>query len=104
MDVKDAMRQVENAGRTFFHPSREMRQSYLDARKGELEAFLAFAKGNVWKEVIVAANHVRGTGAMYGFVNIGDAAEDLAKAIQNGDPKCLDLAFAYADAVSAAYV
>ncbi|MDR0363029.1 MAG: hypothetical protein LBJ46_10165 [Planctomycetota bacterium] len=104
MDAQNAARPTDNPGKPFFYPSREMRAGYLDSRKNELDVLLAFAKGNVWKEVVVVANHVRGTGAMYGFENIGNAAEGLSKAIQNGDPKCLDFVHAYAGAVNVAYV
>lgn len=87
-----------------FTPPPEMRSRYLEQRKSELEMMLDSARSGVWKPVFNIVNHVRGTGAMYGFDNIGLAAEDLVKAVQNGDVKSLDYMEAYARIVSASYV
>lgn len=76
-----------------------MRECYLVQRRAELEAMFDSAKVGVWKPVINIANHVRGTGSMYDFATIGTAAENLAKAIQNGDMKCTEYLEAYAKAV-----
>lgn len=82
-----------------FSPPPEMRSSYVKMRCSELEAMEDTARNGVWKPVDLIANHVRGTAAMYGFAGIGEAAENLAKAIQNGDPKCLDYLQVYVDTV-----
>lgn len=87
-----------------FSPPREMRSGYLNQRKSELEEMLVSARAGEWKPVLTIANHVRGTGAMYGFANIGDAAENLVKAVQNGDSKSIEWMEAYADAVKKSYV
>ncbi len=84
-----------------FSPPEEMRTGYLGKRKHELDAILFQAKENDWKSVMVTINHVRGSGAMYGFEAIGGAADDVAKAVQNGEKdKSLELLHAYADAVN----
>lgn len=67
-----------------FSPSREMCAEYLAKRKSEVGDMLDSAREGEWKPVMTIANHVRGTGAMYGFPGIGDAAEALVKAVQNG--------------------
>lgn len=87
-----------------FSPPPAMRSAYLEKRSSELEAMFADARGGVWKPVVHIVNHVRGTGAMYGFPAIGDAAAELSKAIQNGDPRCLALLEVYAAAVRDARV
>lgn len=87
-----------------FSPPPDMRRNYLDARKSEIEAMFDTARMGVWKPVVTIVNHIRGTGKMYGFPAIGDAAESLAKAIQNGDMKCMDYLQAYAKAVDEAVV
>lgn len=92
------------SSRPVFTLPSDMRQGYLSRRRGELEALTSSAKGNEWKYVIKLAQHVRGTGRMYGFDNIGDAAEELCKAIQSADPKCMEYVVRYAEAVHEAYV
>ena len=87
-----------------FSPSAEMRRDYLKRRMAELEAMLDSAKSGEWKPVVNVANHVRGTGAMYGFGNIGLAAENLVKAVQNGEPKSLEFMDVYAQVVRESYV
>ena len=87
-----------------FSPPPEMRANYLGSRKAEIEDMLDHARNGEWKPVMNIANHVRGTGAMFGFENIGDAAENLVKAVQNGDAKSLEFMVKYAEAVGAAYV
>lgn len=87
-----------------FSPPAEMRREYLGRRAAELEAMLDSAKAGEWKPVINIANHVRGTGAMYGFGNIGLAAENLVKAVQNGDPKSLEFMDIYAQTIRESYV
>lgn len=87
-----------------FSPPHDMRAAYLERRKAELETLLDHARAAEWKPVVAAANHVRGSGAMYGFKNIGDAAESLVRAVQNGDAKSLDFMEAYAKTVSDSYV
>ena len=82
----------------------EMRSGYLERRKGEIGMMLASAGEGDWKPVVNIANHVRGTGAMYGFDNIGQAAEELVKAVQNGDSKSFGYMEAYAKAVNESYV
>ncbi|MDR1521014.1 MAG: hypothetical protein LBU23_12870 [Planctomycetota bacterium] len=86
-----------------FNPPPEMRSAYLARRRGELDALRLCARRGDWRPVSVTANHVRGTGAMYGFPNIGEAAEKLAKAIQNEESNCLDLAEGYFRAVNESY-
>lgn len=83
---------------------REMRAEYLAHRRSELDALISSAKGNEWKYVITIAHNVRGTGRMYGFDNIGDAAEELHKAIQNADSNCYRFVEKYETAVREAYV
>ena len=87
-----------------FSPPREMRADYLEKRKNELDAMLFQARGDEWKPVMVIINHIRGTGAMYGFENIGNAAEEVGKAVQNGDSKSLELLERYAETVNESYV
>lgn len=84
-----------------FSPPKEMRGEYLGKRKRELDAVLFQAGENDWKSVMIIINHVRGSGAMYGFDALGNAAEEVAKAVQNGEKdKSLELLRAYADAVN----
>lgn len=83
-----------------FSPPREMREEYLAARKNELDVLLFQAQENDWRTVMLTINHVRGSGAMYGFEAAGNAAEEVSKAVQNGDAKLSRAAMeAYADAV-----
>ncbi len=90
--------------RPLYTPPKELREAYLASRRSELEALVSMARENEWKYVVTTAHHVRGTGAMYGFANIGTAAENLCKAIQNGDPNCRELLEKYVNAVNEAYV
>lgn len=69
-----------------FSPPPEMRAAYLQRHASEVEMLLVSARAGDWKPVVIAAGHVRGTGAMYGFPEMGEAAERLGRAIQNGDP------------------
>lgn len=87
-----------------FSPPREMRAGYLERRKAELEQMLEQAETGEWKPVMVIINHVRGTGAMYGFDNLGCSAENVVRAVQNGEAASLDLLREYARAVSESYV
>ncbi len=87
-----------------FTPTQEMRANYLASRKAEVEDLLDHARNGEWKPVMTQMNHVRGTGAMFGFENIGLAAENLVKAVQNGDAKSLEFMVTYAEAVNASYV
>ena len=87
-----------------FVPPPEMRRDYLELRKAELESMFDGAANSEWKPVNIIANHVRGTGEMYGFPNIGAAAENLARAIQNGDAACMDFLNKYATAVNESFV
>ncbi|MDR2391238.1 MAG: hypothetical protein LBE84_06145, partial [Planctomycetota bacterium] len=87
-----------------FEPSCAMRGGYLKRRKTELDAIMEQARKGEWRPIQEMANHVRGTGAMYGFPNIGLAAENLAKGLQNGDPDCRTLVDLYAKAVAESYV
>lgn len=87
-----------------FSPSREMREGYLQQRKSELDAMLLQARGGDWKSVRVIIGHVRGTGAMYGFEAVGNAAGEARRAVEAGDAKSLELLQLYADAVNTASV
>ncbi len=87
-----------------FIPSQEMRSGYLQRRRAELDGLLYCARQNDWKPVMNVVNHVRGTGAMYGFENIGLAAEQLVKAVQNGEAQSLELVELYAKTVNESYV
>ncbi len=87
-----------------FSPPREMRAVYLENHKDELPKMLASARAGDWKPVLDIANHVRGTGAMYGFANIGEAAEKLVKAVENGYNNSLAFLEQYVKAVSESYV
>ena len=87
-----------------FSPPPEMRTRYLDSRKAELEDLIDHARNGEWKPVMNTVGHVRGTGAMFGFENIGTAAENLVRAVQNGDAKSLEFMEKYAEAVRASYV
>ncbi len=73
-----------------FSPPREMRETYLNNHKAELDQMGYAARAGEWKSVMNIANHVRGTGAMYGFPAMGDAAENLVKAVENGYANSLD--------------
>lgn len=72
-----------------FTPPPEMRAAYLDKHKAEVDDLLDDARAGEWKPVMTAMNHVRGTGEMYGFHKIGEAAEAVVKAVQNGDANSL---------------
>ncbi len=85
-----------------FSPTREMRGEYLGKRKNEIDTLLFQAKENDWKGVILVLNHIRGSGAMYGFEAIGNAADDVVRAVQNGKTECRDLLRIYAGTVAAA--
>ena len=90
--------------RPVFMPPPEMRRDYLKRRRSELDALLSSGRGNEWKYVVTFVQHVRGTGGMYGFVNIGDTAASLYRAIHAGDPNCMQHLESYARAVEEAYV
>ena len=87
-----------------FAPPAEMRKKYLDRRLLESDVMLDQANAGEWKAVMVIINHVRGTGAMYGFPNIGDAAETLSRAVQNGEADCLPYLEKYVATVRESYV
>lgn len=87
-----------------FSPPREMRVGYLARRKDELELMLDQARAGEWKPVMTIINHVRGTGVMYGFDNMGLAAEEVMKAVQSGEAKSFALLEGYAKAVNESYV
>ncbi len=87
-----------------FSPPPEMRSGYLEQRKSELDAMLFQAGEGDWKPVMVIVRHVRGSGAMYGFEEIGNAAEIVRLAVQAGDANSLELLRRYADAVNNASV
>lgn len=87
-----------------FSPPPDMRGGYLERRKAEVESMLDCARAGEWKPVMTIANHVRGTGAMYGFESMGMAAEELVKAVQNGESRSLELMEEYARIVDASYV
>ena len=92
------------AVRPVFTPSLDMRRDYLNRRRSELEALLNSGRGNEWKYVSPIAHHIRGTGGLFGFDHICEAAENLAQAIQNADPNCMQYLELYAKAVEEAYV
>lgn len=79
-----------------YTPPPEMRAAYLDKRKAEIDTLMDHARAGEWKHVMTAVNHVRGTGEMYGFDKIGDAAEAVVKAVQNGDASSLTFMEDYA--------
>ncbi len=87
-----------------FTPPQEMRSGYLQRRREELEGLQYSAHLGDWKPVMNVVNHVRGTGAMYGFENIGAAAEQLVKAVQNGSAQSMELVAAYVRTVKESYV
>lgn len=87
-----------------FSPPPEMRERYLSTRRAEIEDMLDHARNGEWKPVMVVANHVRGTGGMFGFDDMGAAAENLVKAVQNGDAKSFEFMEKYAEAVNASHV
>lgn len=84
-----------------FSPPVEMREEYLNNHKAEIDAMLADARADEWKPVMNVINHVRGTGAMYGFPAMGDAAERLAKAVESGQADSLEYMNEYARIVAA---
>lgn len=90
--------------RPAFSPPQAMRAGYLERRRSEVDLLLVSARAGEWKPIITVVNHVRGSGAMYGFPNIGDAANDLVKAIQNGDPDSPKLLEIYIKAINESYV
>ncbi len=87
-----------------FSPPPDMRAGYLSRRQAEVDEMLDHGRNGEWKPVVNIANHVRGTGAMYGFKAVGDAAENLVRAITNGDAGSLALLEEYVKAVREAYV
>ncbi|MDR1744854.1 MAG: hypothetical protein LBS30_03775 [Planctomycetota bacterium] len=87
-----------------FSPTPEMRGAYLQRRKGELDALMDHARAGEWKPVMTIVNHIRGTGAMYGFPGIGDAAANVVRAVQNGDTNSLTVMEEYAGIVAGASV
>ena len=87
-----------------FSPPPEMRKCYLDKRMEELDSMLDHARMDEWKPVVEIVSHVRGTGAMYGFKNIGDAAENVMRAVQNGEDGSLSCLEEYVITVRGSYV
>jgi hypothetical protein len=87
-----------------FAPPPEMRAEYLRRRREGLEDLLGKAERNDWKALAKTLNHVRGSGAMFGFAGIGVLAEELTKAAQNGEAGCQELLEKYVKAVKEAYV
>jgi hypothetical protein len=87
-----------------FSPPPEMRAAYLGRRKEEMDTLLDHARAGEWNPVMTVANHVRGTGAMYGFADIGRAAAELVRAVQHGDANSLEFMRKYAQNVTEAYV
>ncbi|MDR1535143.1 MAG: Hpt domain-containing protein [Planctomycetota bacterium] len=83
-----------------FAPPLEMREAYLRRRRDELGELRQGAGRGDWLLVRITANHVRGTGAMYGFPDIGSAADKLADALQNEDSGCRDCLENYVRAVN----
>ncbi|MDR3211610.1 MAG: Hpt domain-containing protein [Planctomycetota bacterium] len=89
---------------SFFTVPPEMRKEYLERRQAELDALQSSASGNEWKYVFKILQHVRGTGGMFGFDSIGNAAEQVCHGIQNADLHCLQLMEDYIRTVREAYV
>lgn len=87
-----------------FAPPPEMRSDYLRRRREELEELLESSRGNDWRAVANIVHHVRGSGAMFGFAGIGELAEELVKAAQDGDSGRQELLEMYVKAVEEAYV
>ncbi len=87
-----------------FSPPPEMRQDYLSKRNAALENLLDSVREGGWKIVYAEVNHVRGTGAMYGFPDLSTKAETLFRAIQKGDPKCREYLDDYVETVRKSYV
>ncbi len=83
-----------------YSPPPEMRGAYLGRRKAELDALMDHARAGEWKPVMTVVNHVRGTGAMYGFFEIGDAAAGVVRAVQNGEANSLTVMEEYARIVA----
>lgn len=105
-DANDTMRQNGKAllHPPTFSPPADMRGEYLNRRKSEIEGMFDNARNGEWKPVVAIINHVRGSGVMYGFPNIGAAAEALSRAIQNGDGKSIEYLAEYARMVNEANV
>ncbi len=83
-----------------FSPPQEMRGAYLGRRKAEIDTLMDHARADEWKPVMTVVNHIRGTGAMYGFDGIGDAAANVVRAVQNGDANSLTVMEEYARIVN----
>lgn len=105
-DASDNMQQTTRVvlDRPTFSPPPDMRGEYLERRKSEIDGMFDNARNGEWKPVLAIANHVRGSGAMYGFPNLGSAAEALSRAIQNGDEKSIDHLAEYAGVVKESYI
>lgn len=108
MTFSDILKKRDETGtqpaRPAYSPSPELRSGYLERRRGELDMMIVSARAGEWKPIVAVISHVRGTGTMYGFANIGEAAENLGKAVQNGDPDSPALMDAYVKAVNESYV
>lgn len=83
-----------------FSPPPEMRAAYLERHKREIDDLLEHARASEWKPVVAMANHVRGSAEMYGFKTLGDAADALNRAVQNGDVNSIRFLEAYAKVLS----
>lgn len=79
-----------------FSPPPEMRGAYLARRKAELDALMDHARAGEWKPVMAVVRHSRGTGAMFGFPGLGDAAGAVVRAVQAGDADSLTVMEEYA--------
>ena len=87
-----------------YSPTSELRAKYLQRHKDELESLRDHAEAEEWKPIMTIANHVRGTGAMYGFPDMGEAAENLVKAVQGGEANPMEYLEEYIKSVSESYV
>lgn len=108
MTFSDSLKKLDEEtaepARPAYSPSREMRTGYLERRRAELDMLIVSARAGEWKPIVAVVNNVRGTGAMFEFPNIGEAAENLLKAVQNGDPDSPALVDVYVKAVNESYV
>lgn len=87
-----------------FEPPPDMRRAYLDRHRAQIGELRAAAAADRWKDVLDEVSHVRGSGGMFGFAALSDAADALVRAYDDAPddrPRLLD---AYVRTLDESYV
>ena len=87
-----------------FSPPEDMRRHYLERRRNELTDLREKARNKDWRLVMKSVHNVRGSGAMYGFPGIGEAAAKLDFALQENSADVEALLESYVETVEQAFV